>query len=59
MFHAKPWNIPQEKLINSSAYAKLRFKDILDIIDWMNIDSKQLFYGVDGVLKEANYIDNI
>lgn len=43
----------------NSTYVRTHFQHILDVIDWMNINSKQLFYGVDGVLKEAECIDNI
>jgi hypothetical protein len=40
-------------------YARSHFQEIIDILTYMNIDSQQLFYGVDGILKEANYIDRI
>lgn len=40
-------------------YARTHFQDIIDVLSWLNIDSRQLFYGFDGVLKEADYIDNI
>ena len=56
--HHEPICFDAGHTINSS-YARTHFQDILDLIDWMNIDSRQLFYGVDGVLKEADYIDNI
>ena len=36
-----------------------RVQDILDVVAWMGINSSHLFYGVDGVLKEAGYIDGI
>jgi hypothetical protein len=28
-------------------------------LNWMDINHNELFYGIDGVLREANYIDNI
>jgi len=43
----------------STSYARSRFQDITDVLQHMNINSQQLFYGIDGVLKEANYIDSI
>lgn len=43
----------------STAYARSHFQEILNIVTYMNINSQQLFYGVDGVLKEAHFIDNI
>ena len=43
----------------NKAYARARFQETLNLLEWMNIDSRQLFYGVNGVLKEADRIDNI
>jgi hypothetical protein len=40
-------------------YARTHFQDILDILSWLNISSRELFYGIDGVLKEAGYIDDL
>lgn len=38
-------------------YARSHFQEIIDILTYMNINSNQLFYGIDGILKEAAYID--
>jgi hypothetical protein len=43
----------------STIYARAHFQHILDVVGWMNINSNQLFYGVDGILKEVDYIDRI
>ena len=40
-------------------YARNHFQHIIDILTWMNINHRELFFGIDGVLKEADYIDNI
>lgn len=40
-------------------YARSHFQDIIDILTWMNINHRELFFGIDGVSKEADYIDNI
>jgi hypothetical protein len=40
-------------------YARSHFNEITDLLKYMNINSQQLFYGIDGVLKEADYIDRI
>lgn len=42
-----------------TAYARQHFQEILDILAFMNVNSQQLFYGIDGVIKEADYIDGI
>jgi hypothetical protein len=42
-----------------TAYARSHFQEIIDIVTYMSVNSQQLFYGVDGVIKEANFIDNI
>ena len=42
-----------------TAYARAHFQEIIDIITYMRINSKQLFYGVDSIITEANYIDTI
>jgi hypothetical protein len=42
-----------------TAYARSHFQDIIDILTWMGIHHRELFFGIDGVLKEADYIDNI
>ena len=30
--------------------------EIIDIVTYMGINSQQLFYGVDGIIKEANLL---
>ena len=40
-----------------TAYARSHFQEITDLLSYMNVNSQELFYGVDGVLKEANNID--
>jgi len=40
-------------------YARTHFQEIIDIITYMGINSQQLFYGVDGIVKEANFIDTL
>ena len=40
-------------------YARDHFQHVTDVLQWMNITASELFYGVDGILKEADYIDNI
>ncbi len=42
-----------------TAYARSHFQDIVDMINWMGINHKELFMGIDGVLKEADKIDHI
>ena len=42
-----------------TAYARSIFQEIIDIVTYMGINSQQLFYGVDGIIKEANFIDGI
>jgi hypothetical protein len=42
-----------------TVYARAHFQEIVDIITYMGINSQELFYGIDGVIKEANYIDGI
>jgi hypothetical protein len=41
----------------NTVYARSHFQEIIDILTYMNVNSNQLFYGIDGVLKEAAYID--
>lgn len=43
----------------STDYARMHFKMIIDILQWMDINAQQLLIGVDGVLKECNFIDSI
>ena len=43
----------------STAYARSHFQEMVDIITYMGIKSQELFFGIDGVIKEANYIDSI
>jgi hypothetical protein len=45
--------------IISTVYAREHYQDIEDILRWLGINSHQLFYGIDGVLKEADAIDNL
>ena len=40
-------------------YVRTHFQEIIDLLTWMGINDKQLFKGIDGVLKEANFIDRI
>lgn len=42
-----------------TTYARDHFQHICDILGWLNISSSQLFYGVDGVSREASYIDSL
>lgn len=43
----------------STQYARTHFQEIVDILTWMGINHMELFFGIDRVLKEADYIDNI
>ena len=43
----------------STVYCRSHFQDIIDLLQWMNVDASQLFRGVDGVIKECNLIDHI
>ena len=43
----------------STTYARAQFQQIIDILQWMGINGAQLFIGVDGVAKEADFIDRI
>ena len=56
--HHEPICFDQGNAIET-IYARAHFQDITDLLEYMNINSQQLFYGVDGVLKEGNYIDNL
>jgi hypothetical protein len=42
-----------------TAYARGHFQEIIDVITYMGVNSQQLFYGIDGIIKEANFIDGI
>jgi len=42
-----------------TAYARSHFQEIIDIIKYMGVSSQQLFYGIDGIIEEANFIDAI
>lgn len=42
-----------------STYARAHYQELLDLINWLNIPADHLFYGIDGVHKEADYIDRI
>lgn len=43
----------------STVYVRTHFQEIVDILNYMNVNSRQLFYGFDSVLEQANYLDNI
>lgn len=43
----------------SASYARSHFQEMIDILDYMNIDSRNLFRGFKGVLEEAIYIDSL
>ena len=43
----------------NTQYVRTRFQHIVDLVDWMGLDSKQLFYGINKVLKEADLIDAV
>ncbi len=40
-------------------YARMHLQEIIDLVTWMNINTTQLFYGLDSVIREADYIDSI
>jgi hypothetical protein len=40
-----------------AAYARSHFQEIIDLLSYMNVNSQELLYGVNGILKEANHID--
>ena len=42
-----------------TTYARDVFQEIIDVVTYMGVNGQQLFYGVDGVIKEANFIDGI
>lgn len=42
-----------------TTYARSHYQSIIDVLIWMNIPYKELLYGIDSVLKEADYIDTI
>jgi hypothetical protein len=43
----------------STLYARSHFQEMIDILDYMAIDSRQLLQGFNNVLQQANYIDSI
>jgi len=43
----------------STVYARSHFQHIIDILAWMDINASELFKGVDGVIKECDFIDSI
>lgn len=43
----------------ATAYARNHFQDIIDMFTWMGVSYKEILTGIDGVLKEADYIDTI
>jgi hypothetical protein len=43
----------------STTYITHHLKEIEDLLKWMNVRSKDLFYGIDGIQKEVNSIDRI
>jgi hypothetical protein len=45
--------------IIGTGYARAHFQEIVDVITYMGVNSRELFYGIDGVISEANYIDTI
>lgn len=45
--------------IVGTSYARSHFQEIINIVTYMGVNSQQLFYGVDGIIKEANFIDGI
>lgn len=42
-----------------TVYARSHFQDIADVLNWMGIDHKELFWGIDDVIKMADIIDQI
>jgi|SRR5579859_781746 len=56
--HHEPICFGSGNLIDTT-YVRSHFQDIVDLLSYMNIDSKQLLFGIDGVLKSAAYIDTI
>ncbi|SRR5258707_11883920 len=45
--------------IIDTSYARSHFREIIEILDYMDIESALLFAGHSSVLQEANYIDSI
>ena len=56
--HHKPICFGNGNMIDTT-YARSIFQEIIDIVTYMGINSQRLFYGVDGIIKEANFIDGI
>ncbi len=45
--------------IIETVYSRAHFQEIVDVITYMGVNSQELFYGIDSVVKEANYIDSL
>lgn len=43
----------------STVYVRAHFQEIEDVLNYMEVDSRELFFGIDSILEEANYLDNI
>ncbi len=43
----------------STTYIRTHYKEIIDLLYWMNINVEQLFIAIDGVIKESDSIDKI
>lgn len=43
----------------SSEYARNHYQEIIDVLNWLNIDARELFYDIENLLEECNYIDSI
>jgi len=43
----------------ATRYARDHFQDIIDVFAWMGICYKEILAGINGVVKEADYIDKI
>jgi hypothetical protein len=56
--HHEPICFGREDTI-STAYARSHFQEITDLLHYMNVNSQELFYGINGILKEADYIDKL
>lgn len=56
--HHEPICFGSGNTVNTT-YARSHYQEMLELLDWMNINADQLFYGIDGVKKEADYIDQI
>lgn len=43
----------------STAYVTQHYQEIVDLLNWLNINAADLFYGVDGIQKEIDFINRI